>query len=86
MKQGNVFLQVLLGLRINPLLEVNKVKRMVVVDSLSLEPLGKEWEILVHFFPVEYPVYHVATEQPHLYLVPHVAVYVLVLVDVLENV
>ena len=86
MNQGNVFLQVLLRLRINPFLEVNEVKGMVIMDSLRLKPLGKKWEIFIHFFPVEYPVYHVATEQPHLYFVPHMAVDVLVLVNVLENV
>ena len=86
MKQGNIFLQILLSLRINPLLKVDKIKGMFIMDSLRLKPLCEKWEILVYFLPVEYSVYHMATKQPHLYLVPYMTVYVLVLVNVLENV
>ena len=86
MKQSNIFLQVLLALWVNPLLKVNEVKSVIVMDSFRLEPLRKKREVLIHLFSVENPVYHVTAKQSHLYLVTNVAVYVLVLVNVLENV
>ena len=56
------------------------------MDSFRLEPLRKEREVLIHLFSVENPVYHVTAKQSHLDLVPNVAVYLSILVNVLENV
>jgi hypothetical protein len=38
-----------------------------------------------HFLTVEYSVYHMAAEKPHFYLVSYVAVYVLILMNMLED-
>ena len=43
-------------------------------------------EVVWYFLPIENSIYHVAAEQPHLYLIPQVQVNLLVLVETLEYV
>ena len=84
MQQGDILLQVVLSLLENPLLEINKIEGVGVADVLRLQPADEVGEIVWDLPPVEYPVYHVAAEQPHFYLVPQVQIDFLVLVDALE--
>jgi len=59
---------------------------MVVVDSFGLKPFWKEREVLVYLLSIENSVDHMATEQSHFYFVSHMAVDILIFVDVLKNV
>jgi hypothetical protein len=86
MQECDVPLQVLLRFLEDPLLEVDEVEGVRVVDLLGLEPLDEEGEVVGHLLAVEDAVDHVAAEQPHLNLVPGVGVYLGVLVDRLEDV
>lgn len=54
---------------------------MGVLDLFGLEPLDEKREVVRNFLPVENSIYHVATEQPHLYFVPCVRVDLAVFVD-----
>jgi hypothetical protein len=85
-EQRDIPLQVLLGLLEYPLLEVDEVEGVGVVDLLGLEPLDEEGEVIGDFLPVEDAVDHVAAEQPHLDLVARVRVDLRVLVDRFEDV
>ena len=59
---------------------------MIVTNSLSLEPFYEKWKVLGHLFSIEDPVYRMAAEKPHLYFVSYVAVYVLILMNMLKDV
>lgn len=59
---------------------------MLISYSFPLQPFRKKWEVLIHLFSIENSIYHVTAEKSHLYFVPHMAVNVLVLMNVLENV
>ena len=85
-EEGDVALEVLLGLLEDPLLEVDEVEGVGVLDLLGLEPLDEEGEVVRDLLAVEDAVDHVAAEQPHLDLVPGVRVDLRVLVDRLEDV
>lgn len=85
MQQRNVLFQVILGLLQNPLLEVNEVERVRVVDVLGPQPVDEVGEIVGYFPPDEYPIYHVAAEQPHFYFVPQVQVNFFVLMNTLKD-
>lgn len=85
-QQGNVFLEVFLVLWVDPLLEIDEVKRVVVVNALRLQPFHEEREILIYLLSVENPVDHMAAKESHLDFVSDVTVDVFVLVDMLENV
>lgn len=85
MQQRNVLFQVVLSLLQDPLLEINEVERVGVVDVLGLQPVYEVGEIVWYFPPVEYPIYHVAAEQPHFYFVPQVQVNLFVLVNTLKD-
>lgn len=86
MQQGNIFLQVLLLLLQDPLLEVQEVESVWVVYPFPLQPVHEVREVLRDLVPYEYPVYHVTTKQTHLYLVTQVRLDAFVLVDCLEYV
>ena len=58
---------------------------MIVTNSLSLEPFYEKWKVLGHLFSIEDSVYHMAAEKPHFYLVSYVAVYILILMNMLED-
>lgn len=85
-KEGDVLFKVVLGLLVDPLLEVVEVEGVGVLDLALREPLVEVGEVVTHFLPVEDAVYHVAAEQSQLDLVPRVRVDLLVLVDALEDV
>lgn len=70
MQQGDILLQVLLRLLQNPLLEVQKVESVRIMDTLVSKPSNKVWEVVRDVLPVENTVNHMTTEQPHLDLVP----------------
>lgn len=86
MQQCNIPLQVLLCLLEDPLLEVNEIESMGIVDLLGLEPLDEEGEMIWYFFSIEDAVDHVAAEQSHLDLVTSVRVDLGVLVDRFKDV
>jgi hypothetical protein len=65
----------------DPFLEVDKVKSMRVLNFFSLQPFDEKREMVRYLLPVEDSVYHVAAEQPHLYLVTRVRVDLPVLVN-----
>lgn len=69
MQQRDVLLEIVLSLLEDPLLEINKVKSVAVVDFLVLKPVYEMREVVGNLFAVEDSVYHMATEQPHLDLV-----------------
>ena len=62
MQKSNIPLQVLLRLLKDPLLEVDEIKGMRILDPLGLEPLDKEGEVISNFLPIEDPIHHMATE------------------------
>lgn len=68
-KQGNISLQILLNLFINPSFEVNEVESLRVFNFLLFQPLSEKWEMIQNFLSVEYSINHVATEKSHFYLV-----------------
>lgn len=74
MKLPDIFLEVVLRLIVDPLLEVVEVEYIRVTDLPSVQPFHKEREVVTYFFPVENSVNHVATEQSQLYFVPCVRV------------
>lgn len=86
MQKGDVPLQVLLALLEDPLLEVDEIKGVRVLDLLGLQPLDKEGEVISNLLPIEDPIDHVTAEQPHLDLVASVRVDLAVLVDRFEDV
>lgn len=45
---------------------------MRVIDTFSFEPISKEREVFRNLVSNENPIDHVATKQPHFYLVPQV--------------
>ena len=59
---------------------------MLLHDKPDIQPEGdpKQFPPL-HQLAEEYPVYHVAAEQPHFYLVPQVQIDFLVLLDTLDK-
>lgn len=81
MEEGDVPFEVLLGLLEDPLLEVNEIEGVRVVNLTGLQPLDIKREVIGNFLPVEDPVDHVATKKPHLYLIPRVRVDLVVLVN-----
>jgi len=85
-EEGDVPFEVLLGLLEDPLLEVNEIEGVRVVNLTGLQPLDIKREVIGNFLPVEDPVDHVATKKPHLYLIPRVRVDLVVLVNRLEYV
>lgn len=62
MQKRNVPLQVLLRLLEDPLLEVDEIESMRILDLLSLQPLDKEGEMICNFLPIEDPIHHMAAE------------------------
>jgi hypothetical protein len=62
MQEGDVSLQILLGLLQNPLLEVNEVEGVRVLDLLGLQPLDEEGEVVGDLLPEEDTVDHVTAE------------------------
>ena len=86
MEESNVALKVLLSLFKDPLLEVDEVKGMRVVDFASLQPFNVERKVVWNFFAVEYSVDHMAAKQPHLDLVSSVRVNLTILMDRLKYV
>lgn len=86
MQEGDVLLQVLLRFLQDPPLEVDELEGVAIVDVVVLEPVDEVGEVVGDLLPDEYPVDHVAAEQPHLDLVAQVRVDLLVLVDAFEDV
>lgn len=86
MQFGYVLLQVLLGLFVDPLLEVVEVKSMRISDLSGLLPLDEKGEVVSHLLPVEDTVDHMAAEQTQFNFVTSVRMDLLVLMDSLENV
>jgi hypothetical protein len=62
MQEGDVSLQILLGLLQNPLLEVDEVEGVRVLDLLGLQPLDEEGEVVGDLLPEEDTVDHVTAE------------------------
>ena len=81
MQESNVTFKVLLGLFEDPLLEVDEVEGMRVVDLASLQPFNVERKVVRNFLAVEDSVDHVTAKQPHLNLVSSVRVNLAVLVN-----
>lgn len=86
MQFGYVLLQVLLGLFVDPLLEVVEIKCMRVSDLSGLLPLDEKGEVVSDLLPVEDTVDHMTAEQTQFNFVASVRVDLLVLVDSLEDV
>jgi hypothetical protein len=86
MQQRDIPFQVLLCFLEDPLLKIDKIEGVGVVDLLGLEPLDEEGEVIGDLLPDEDAVDHVAAEKSHLYLVAGVGIDLRVLVDRLEDV
>lgn len=86
MEERDVLLQVFLFFFQDPLLEVEEVEGVWVVDGLPLQPIHEVGKILRNLVPDEYTVYHVTAKQSHLYLVSKVRLYALVFVNCFEDV
>lgn len=83
---SDVFLQVVLSLVVDPLLEIVEVEDVRVADVSGCQPLGEEGEVVAYFFAVEDSVDHVAAEESEFDFVAGVRVYLLVFMDGLEDV
>ena len=70
----------------NPLLEVDEVEGMRVVNLFRLEPFDVEREVVGNLLSVEYPVDHVATEETHFNFISGVGIDFSILMDGLEDV
>lgn len=68
MQEDDVLIEVFLCFAEDPLLEVHEVEPLVG-QPVANEPLDVVLEVGLDLGRVEYPVYHVAAEQPHLDLV-----------------
>lgn len=86
MEVGDVLLEVLLCLLVDPLLEVVEIKGMRVLDLPWGQPLAVSLEVIWYFLAVEDAVDHVAAEEAEFDLVAGVGMDLLVLVDRLEDV
>lgn len=85
MKLSNVFLEVVLSLIVDPLLEVMEIEDVRVTDLPVIEPLHEEWEVVTDFFSVENSVDHVAAKQPELNFISCMRMYLFVLMYRLED-
>jgi len=68
-QKGNVSLNILLGLFVDPSFEVYKVKCMRKLNFFLFYPLSEKWKVIQDFFTIENSVDHVATKEFHLYLI-----------------
>jgi hypothetical protein len=83
---GDVFLEVLLALFVNPLFEVVEVESVWVADFTGCQPFVVALEVISNFLSVEDTVDHVAAEQTKLDFVSCVGVDLLIFMDGLEDV
>lgn len=57
---------------------------MIIMNVFTLQPSNKMWEIVRDFLADKYPVYHMAAEQPHLYLVTQMGFNFFIFMDAFE--
>jgi hypothetical protein len=70
----------------NPFFKINEIKGVWIFDSFFLKPFYEKWKIVDNLFSVKYPVYHMATKQPHFNLITNMRIYALIFVNVFEYV
>lgn len=62
MQERDILLEIILSFFQNPLLEIHKIKSMLVVDISMVEPRDEVRKVTAYLFTIKYSIYHMAAK------------------------